>query len=98
MNLSQITSKPKLIEIVMNDKETLKEFGEPIVFHTWDRQPMDVFMQLANTDQQDISAIVNIVKKLILDESGNEMLVDEKTIPTKLLMKVIGKVTEHLGK
>ncbi len=98
MNLAQITSKPKLIEIVMDDKETVKEFGEPVVFHTWDRQPMEVFMQLANTDQQDISTIVNIVKKLILDDFGNEMLVDEKTIPTKLLMRVIGKVTEQLGK
>ena len=44
MNLSQLTAKPQLILIELNDEDIMKEFGEAITFHTWDRQPMDVFM------------------------------------------------------
>ena len=48
MKLSEITKKPQLIEVLIDDEETVKEFGEALTFHTWDRQPMDVFIKLAN--------------------------------------------------
>jgi len=98
MNLSQLASEPKLIVIEIDDEETLAEYKESVVFHTWDRQPMSVFMQLANTDQSNSNDIINICKDLILDEQGNSLLKDEQMLPTKLLMKAIAKVTEILGK
>ena len=52
MKLSQITAEPKLIEIALDDEATVKEYGEALTFHTWDRQPMEVFMRLANADQK----------------------------------------------
>ena len=47
MKLSQLTAKPQLIEISLDDEATIKEFGEPVTFSTWDRQNMDTFMKLA---------------------------------------------------
>ena len=98
MKLSQLTAQPKLIEITINDEDTLKEFGEPITFHTWDRQPMEVFMCLANVDQKNTGDLINIVKTLILDEKGKQILNDKNMLPTGVLMKAIAKVTEQLGK
>ena len=98
MKLSQLTSKPQLIEIIIDDEDTIKEYNEPLTFHTWDRQPMDVFMKLANADQTNVSSIIGIVKTLILDENGKEILKDDAMLPTNILMKAIGKVTELLGK
>lgn len=98
MKLSQLTSKPQLIDIHIDDEETIKEFGEAIEFWTWDRQPMDVFMKLANATGTDSSNIINIVKTLILDEKGKEILKDDEMLPTHILMKAIAKVTELLGK
>ena len=98
MKLSQLTSKPHLIDIHIDDEETIKEFGEAIEFWTWDRQPMDVFMKLANATGTDSSNIINIVKTLILDEKGKEILKDDEMLPTHILMKAIAKVTELLGK
>jgi hypothetical protein len=98
MKLSQLSAKPQLIDIHIDDEDTIKEFGEPIEFWTWDRQPMDVFMKLANADQNNTSSVIEIVKTLILDEKGKEILKDDIMLPTHVLMKAIGKVTEILGK
>lgn len=98
MKLSQLAAKPQLIEVSIDDEDTIKEFGEAITFYTWDRQPMDVFMKLAGSGNQDTSNIISIVRTLILDEKGKEVLKDEGMLPTNVLMKAISKVTELLGK
>lgn len=98
MKLSQITSAPILVELTIDDADIVKEFGEPLTFHTWDRQPMDVFLRLANVDQKDTSTLISIVKTLILDENGKQLLDDKNMLPTNVLMKAISKVTEQLGK
>jgi hypothetical protein len=98
MKLSQLTAKPQLIAITIDDEETVKEFGEPIEFYTWDRQPMDVFMKLANADHSSILNMINIVRTMILDEKGKEIIKDDAMLPTNVLMKAIAKVTELLGK
>lgn len=98
MKLSEITSEPKLIEISLDDEEILKEYSEPLTFYTWDRQPMDVFLRLANLDQKNTGDLINVVKTLILDDNGKQILTDKNMLPTGILMKAIAKVTEQLGK
>jgi hypothetical protein len=98
MKLSQLTAKPQLIDVVIDDEETVKEFGEAITFFTWDRQPMDVFMRLASATSGDTINIINIVRTLILDEKGQEILKEDAMLPTHVLMKAIAKVTDILGK
>lgn len=97
MKLSQLTAKPQLIEVTIDDIETMTEFGEAITFHTWDRQPLDTFMKLTNTGS-DSTNIIEIVRTLILDEKGKEVLSKDNMLPTNILMKAITKVTELLGK
>lgn len=98
MKLSQLTAKPQLIEVTLDDESIVKEFGEAITFYTWDRQPMDIFMKLASATTSDTMNIINIVRTLILDEKGKEILTDEAMLPTHVLMKAISKVTDLLGK
>jgi len=104
MKLSEITKNPQLIEVLIDDKETVKEYGEALSFHTWDRQPMDVFIKLANLSSNienknpNIGDMIDVVKTLILDEDGKQILTDKNAMPTSILMKVIQKVTESLGK
>lgn len=98
MQLSKLSAKPVLVEIALEDEETIKEFGEPVQFWTWDRQPMDTFMKLANADQKNFGAIVDIVRTLILDDKGKPILTEDRMLPTSLLMRAIAKVTDMLGK
>ena len=98
MKLSQLSKEPKLIEVVLDDEETVKEFGEPVIFYTWDRQPLDVFMKLANLDTSNTAQLIDAVKGLLLDEEGKEIITKKNTLPMNLMMKSITKVTELLGK
>jgi len=99
MKLSQISAKPVLVVVTIDDEDTIKEFGEPLEFHTWDRQPMDVFMKLASLDPTAVnSGIIDIVRTLILDEDGKEILSKDNMLPSNILMKAITKVSELLGK
>lgn len=104
MKLSEITKKPQLIEVLIDDEETVKEFGEALTFHTWDRQPMDVFIKLANlasnieNQNPNIGDMIGVAKSLILDEKGKEIIKDGTMMPTNILIKVVQKVTESLGK
>jgi hypothetical protein len=93
MNLNQLTAKPQLVKMTLDDADTIKEYGEPVEFYTWDRQPMDIFMKLANATEGNIG----IVKDLILDENSKPILVGDVMLPTKILMRAIAKVTEALG-
>lgn len=98
MKLSEICSEPQLVEITLDDKETVKQFGEALSFYTWDRQPMEVFMRLANVESGNTKDLIEIVKTLILDDNGQQILSNNNMLPTGVLMKAIAKVTEQLGK
>ena len=98
MKLSQIASKPQLIKLIIDDEDTIKEFNEAIEFWTWDRQPLDTFMELATVTNKDTKEMIKIVRTLILDESGAPILSNDNMLPTHILMKVISKVVEILGK
>lgn len=98
MKLSQLAAKPKLIEIKLEDEETITEFGETVEFFTWDRQPLDVFIKLANAGTNTPSEMIDLVRTLILDENGVEIIKDGVMLPSNVLMRAIGKIVETLGK
>lgn len=98
MKLSQLAAKPQLIKLELNDEDVVKEFGEPIEFWTWDRQPLDTFMKLANSDQQNAGAMIDVVRTLILDESGKQIITKDEMLPSSVLIRVISKIVETLGK
>lgn len=98
MKLSQITAKPQLIKLVLDDEDTISEFGESLEFWTWDRQPLDAFMKLASANQNDPVSMIGIIRTLILDEDGKELITGEAMLPSKVLIRVISKIVDTLGK
>ena len=98
MKLSSIAAKPQLMKVTIDDEDTIKEFGEAVEFWTLDRQPLDIFMKLASANQSDTAAMIGIVKTMILDEDGKEVLSNENMLPSNLLIKVIEKIVATLGK
>ena len=99
MKLSQLASKPQLIKITLDDAAIVEQYSEPIEFYTWDRQPMEVFMNLANMSQSASgSSIIDIIKTLILNEDGTPVISGDVMLPTDVLMAAITKLTSTLGK
>ena len=98
MKLSQLAAKPQLIKLVLDDEETIKEHGEAIEFYTWDRQPLDTFMKLANSDHSNAADMIGVVRTLILDDAGKEIIQKDIMLPSTILIKTIAKIVETLGK
>jgi len=98
MKLSELAGEPTLIEVVLDSEEVIEEYGEALTFHTWDRQPMDVFVKLASISDNDMGNIMETVTQIVLDEKGKPIINKKVTLPTKILMQVVGKVVELLGK
>ena len=98
MKLSDLAAKPKLTEIHIEDADTVKEFGEALSFHIWDRQNMETFVKLATIDYKDFGAVSDIIQKLILNEDGKPIVDNDKILPTHVMVKAIQTVVEVLGK
>jgi len=98
MKLSQLAAKPQLIKITLDDESIVTQYGEPIDCYTWDRQPLEVFMRLANQSQTDGSSIIDIIKTLILNDDGTEVIQGDSMLPTDVLMAAITTLTARLGK
>ena len=84
--------------VTLDDAATIKELGEQLDFWTWDRQPLDKFMKLASIKHDKPEEIIGVVKTLILDENGKEVITGDVMIPTQILIRIIQKVVETLGK
>jgi len=98
MKLSELSKKPQLVIMALDDEETVKEYGEPLEFYTWDRQPMDLFLKMSNVKADNQGEIIDVVKDLIMDEKGNRLIDGENVLPGKILLRVMTKVVEGLGK
>lgn len=97
MKLSQLASKPQLVKIEIDDKDTVKEYGEPLEFYIYDRQSIDTYMRLASLDESNQSQIIDLINGMVYDESGELILKDGFTLPVNVLSKVITKVVANLG-
>ena len=98
MELTKLTAKPELVKLVLDDEDTIQEYKEPLEFYTWDRQPIDSFMKLASLDKNNYNSVIDVVSKMVMDKDGQQVITKDKVLPNKVLMKVITKVVESLGK
>ena len=98
MKLREIAHKPKLIEVVLDDEDIQQRFGESLSFYTYDRQPLDVFMSLVSMEEQDQAKMFGIVRQLILDENGQQIVSEDSMLPGHVLLKCVTKIVELLGK
>lgn len=97
MKITDLAREPQLIAIRLDDKDLVEEFGEAIEFWTWDRFPIETFLKLAQAEENQ-SQIFEIVRTLVLDESGKPVLTGSAVLPAKVMMRVVTKVVESLGK
>ena len=98
MKLSELAKKPQLVEVTLSDTDIITQYGEPLTFWTWDRQPIDVFLKLAAVEDGNYATIMSAVSCLILTETGSPVLEDGATLPTPVMMAVVGRVVRDLGK
>ena len=98
MKLKDLAAKPKLIEIKLEDEETVAKYGEPVSFWIHDRQPIDIFARMSGLGDGNFAQIADLMKDMILNEDGSKISGDGELLPTDLQVKATNKVVEELGK
>lgn len=98
MKLAELSQKPQLIKIILDDPKIIDKYEEELEFFVYDRQPIDVFSKLANADQKDIGGLIFLLKDLILDEDGKQIIDEERILPMDVMVEAVKKIGERLGK
>ena len=98
MNLKDLAKQPQLIKVTIDDEEIVKEYGEPLDFYCYDRQPMDMFLKVAANDKSDFAELANLLKDMVLDENGEQVIKDGLVLPPKVMIPVFTKMVSVLGK
>lgn len=99
MNIKKYASKPQLLEVVLDNKELLEKYGEPITFHTYDIVGLSTYFEFFNARSN--SEFVNLekmIRKFVLDEKGNPVLSDDEDLPIDIAAEAITKIGDILGK
>ena len=98
MNLKNLAAKPQLIKLTLDGEDIVSQYGEPLDFWTWDRQPMDSFLKIATSNNGDIVEMAAILKDMILDEEGNPIVKEGESLPGKIMVAAFTKLVSVLGK
>lgn len=98
LKLTQLAAKPTLVRIELDDEEIRAQYNDSLEFWIWDRQPMNMFVKLATVHQNNFGEMVELVNSMVLDEEGNQIAQGELIFPTDVMMKIINRVVETLGK
>lgn len=98
MKITKLAAKPQLINLTLDSEEIVSKYKESVEFWTYDRQSLDVFMKLASANQSNYAEMVDILRTLILDEDGKQIIHGDITIPTDILIAAMTAITDFLGK
>tara|TARA_R110002020_G_scaffold170331_3_gene359940 strand:- start:4586 stop:4882 length:297 start_codon:yes stop_codon:yes gene_type:complete len=98
MKLADLAAEPKLIPVTLDSELIVEKYGEPLEFWILDRQPIDKYLQMARTSEDNMDQMVVAVNEMILNEEGNPIVSEGKMLPSTVLMEAFTKVIEALGK
>lgn len=99
MNIKDYASKPELVEIVLDDKDLVVKYGEPITFHTFNIVRMSTYFDFFSArSNNEFAQLDKMMKAMILDDKGNRVLADDEDLPIDIAAAAINKIGEILGK
>lgn len=96
MKLQELAAKPKLEMVSIDTPQILELYGEPLEFYMYDRQDISTFLKMAQLKDDRIE-IFNLLKTVVLDETGKHVLMDGEMLPLEVMAAVIEGVVKKLG-
>lgn len=99
MNIKKFASVPNLVEIIIDDKDLVEVYGEPITFFTYDVVTMSTYFDFFNARSTgEFDNLGKMMKEMILDSEGKKVLEENEDLPIDIAAAVINKLGEILGK
>jgi hypothetical protein len=98
ISLRSLSQKPKLVEIILDDQETLDVFGSPVSFFTYDRQPLHVYLEISQAFGKNAARTEELLSGLLFNEDATPLISEGEMPDATLMAKALTKVMEQLGK
>lgn len=99
MNIKEFASTPTLIEVILDSKELVEKYGEPITFHTYDVVPLATYFDFFNArSNSEFEQLNTMMKKMILDSKGKPVLANNEDLPIDIAVAALNHIGEMLGK
>lgn len=98
MNIKELTATPQLIKFTLDDEDITSKYGDAVDFWAWDRQPLDYYFKMAAGGENNVEAVLEIAKSMILDDEGKPVMEDDQVLPPDIAVKAFNLVITSLGK
>jgi hypothetical protein len=96
--LKSLSSKPKLVQLIIDDEDTIRDYGEAVEFWTYDRQPLHTYLEISQTFGKDPVKTEALLSGLLFEEDGTKSFNEGEMPDANLMAKALTKVMEKLGK
>jgi hypothetical protein len=99
MDISTLTKKPQLIQLSLDDEDTVAIFGEPVNFWMMDNLGITTYFNFYKLQQeQNDDLLYALLRQLILTADGKPAIAADEMLPVNLVVALLVKITEYLGK
>lgn len=97
MDLKAVAKKPKLQKISLDAEHVIATYGESLDFYMYDRYDMPTYIRLSAVDQTNTAEMLDVIREMVLDASGNSMLEPEDQLPPAVMVDMMNAVVAQLG-
>ena len=99
MDISKLAKKPQLEKLVLDDKDIVEKFGEPITFYLKDHMGISTYFNFYKLQQTEDDSLLNdLLRKLILKEDGSPAIGEDEVLPIQLILAILMRINDFLGK
>lgn len=99
MDISKLAKKPQLVQMILDEKDIVEKFGEPITFYIKDQMGIGTYFDFYRLQQQENDTLLNeLLRKIVLKEDGSSAIGEEEVLPVQLVLAILVKINDFLGK
>lgn len=99
MLIKQLAKRPELIEIVLDDEEIIKNYGDSVKFYMKDFVDLTTYFDFfTSQSEKDGAKLTALMRRFILNEEGAEILAEGEELPIDIMVGALSQINNHLGK
>lgn len=98
-SITELATKPQLIEIKLDDSDIIENYGEEISFWMKDHLDLSTYFDFYKFQRDSSSeSLMNTLRKIILNAEGKPAIEEDQVLPIDITLAVMVKINDQLGK
>jgi hypothetical protein len=99
VKIQEFKLQPKLIEVVLDGEDIVRDYGEAITFWMYDHLDLTTYFQFVRAQSEaKTDELLQIIKSILRDENGNTVMDPDDQLPVDIFAEAVIAISRHLGK